>query len=54
MLVNEVVLELNGGNFLALQGNLPQNFEQFKIEILKHFEPINRELNARRNLNSIK
>ena len=30
------------------------NYEHFKQELLKYFEPINRELNARRNLNTLK
>ena len=38
----------------ALQNNIPSTFSIFKEELLKHFEPINRELNARRILNSLK
>ncbi len=31
-----------------------QTFENFKTEILKHFEPVNREINARKALSALK
>ena len=37
-----------------MHGQQILNFNHFKQELLKYFEPINRELNARRNLNTLK
>ena len=37
-----------------MHGQQILNFNHFKQELLNYFEPINRELNARRNLNTLK
>ena len=38
----------------TIHGQYIMNDEHFKQELLKYFEPINREINERRNLNALK
>ena len=38
----------------TIYGQNIMNYEHFKQELLKYFEPINRKINARRNINALK
>ena len=39
---------------LSLNGDPPVTFKEFKEKLLEHFEPVNRERNARRMLNELR